>query len=61
MFHTDALSSTDYLDSLELGFQPIEGSQYWVPQFVIEYLNQYFEKELIEYALNNKRIDMKIL
>ncbi|HAT4339443.1 TPA: hypothetical protein I9094_001708 [Clostridium perfringens] len=32
--------STDYVDSLEIGLNPQEGSQYWVAPFITEYINK---------------------
>lgn len=35
----DYIASTDYIDSLEMGFEPEEGSQYWVAPFITEYIS----------------------
>ena len=35
--------STDYIDHLEFGQTPPEGSQYWVAPFVVEFLKSNIE------------------
>lgn len=35
----DYIASTDYIDSLEIGIEPEDGSQYWVAPFISEYIN----------------------
>lgn len=35
----DYIASTDYIDSLEMGLEPEESSQYFVAPFIIEYIN----------------------
>ncbi|MDU6339850.1 MAG: hypothetical protein E6583_00800 [Clostridium sp.] len=35
----DYISATDYVDNLECGYNPIEGSQYWVAPFITEFIN----------------------
>lgn len=34
------ISSTDYIDSLEMGLEPEEGSQYFVAPFIIDYIDK---------------------
>ena len=43
------LRSSDYIDALEMGIDPIEGSQYWVPLVIDEYINERFSTELLTY------------
>lgn len=40
LIRPDYISSTDYVDYLEYGLEPIEGSQYWVAGFVNDYINK---------------------
>ena len=35
-----SISSTDYIDCMECGLTPIEGSQYWVAPFIEEFLKE---------------------
>lgn len=37
------IMSTDYIDHLEFGQTPLEGSQYWVAPFVVEFLKSNIE------------------
>ncbi|HOE67596.1 MAG TPA: hypothetical protein PLO62_13840 [Candidatus Hydrogenedentes bacterium] len=39
------MMSTDYLDSLEYGIEPIEDSQYWVAPFVQEIFDSVLKKD----------------
>ena len=41
--------SSDYLDALEMGMKPQEGSQYWVYPIIVEYMNERFDKKLLQY------------
>ena len=41
--------SSDYLDALEMGMKPQEGSQYWVYPIIVEYMNDRFDKKLLQY------------
>ncbi|EGT3605883.1 hypothetical protein GZ981_000929 [Clostridium perfringens] len=40
LIREDYIMSTDYVDSLEIGLNPQEGSQYWVAPFITEYINK---------------------
>ena len=35
------ISSDDYIDSLDIGEEPVDGSQYWVLPFVNDYITKY--------------------
>ena len=37
------ISSTEYVDSLDLGIELQENSQYWIPPFVIDFLKKNLE------------------
>ena len=54
-----ALSSSDYLDSLEMGEQPIEGSQYYVMPVVTDYMKRNFPSDLVEYIDSNNKYGMR--
>lgn len=45
------LTSSDYIDYLEVMAKPIENSQFWVAPFVVNFLNEYYPK-LIKYLEN---------
>jgi tRNA isopentenyl-2-thiomethyl-A-37 hydroxylase MiaE len=55
------LRSTDYLDALEMNMQPEEGSQYWVLPCVVEYMNDRFNTELLNYIQNNEGNGMRFM
>ena len=55
------LQSSDYLDALEIGMEPIEGSQYWVCPIIAEYMNDRFDKKLLSYIQENEGNGMQIL
>jgi hypothetical protein len=55
------LHSTDYLDALEMNMQPEEGSQYWVLPCVVEYMNNRFDTELLNYIQNNEYNGMRFM
>lgn len=40
LIRDDYIASTDYIDNLEMGLEPEEGSQYWVAPFITEYINE---------------------
>lgn len=54
-----ALSSSDYLDSLEMGEQPIEGSQYYVMPIITDYMKRNFPSDLVEYIDSHNIFGMK--
>lgn len=54
-----ALASSDYLDSLEMGEQPIEGSQYYVMPIITDYMKRNFPSDLVEYINFNNEYGMK--
>ena len=45
LFHINNhyMMSSDYVDALELGFQPEEGSQYWVAPFIQSLFTDYID------------------
>ena len=48
--------STDYIDYLEVGQTPPEGSQYWVAPFVVNFLKnnvEMIDKNCYEYLKDN--------
>lgn len=57
------IMSSDYIDNIELGFEPPDGSQYWVAPFIKEYINiNIFElhPELKSFLHNNNKYGMLI-
>ena len=42
----EQIRSSDYLDALEMGFNPKEGSQYYVAPQINKYIDTYMSKEL---------------
>lgn len=55
------LHSSDYLDALEMGMEPVEGSQYWVCPIIVEYMNDRFDKKLLSYIQEMEGHGMQIL
>ncbi len=53
--------SSDYLDALEMGMKPQEGSQYWVCPIIVEYMNERFDKKLLQYIQNNEGNGMQFM
>ena len=53
--------SSDYLDALEMGMKPQEGSQYWVYPIIVEYMNDRFDKKLLQYIQNNEGNGMQFV
>ncbi|MTI85842.1 MAG: hypothetical protein FH756_18580 [Firmicutes bacterium] len=56
---------SDHIESIELGFEPPEGSQYWVAPFIREYIDGsivklYPEPELKSFLHNNNKYGMII-
>ncbi|MGF7233319.1 hypothetical protein, partial [Arachidicoccus sp.] len=55
--------TTDYLDSLDCGCEPIDGSQYYVAPFVQDFIDlkiANLHPELKQYLIDNNRYSMKI-
>lgn len=46
--------SSDYVDALEIGMEQLEGSQYWASPVIVEYMNDRFDKELLQYIQGNE-------
>lgn len=53
--------SSDYRDALEMDMKPLEGSQYWVCPIIVEYMNDRFDKKLLQYIQDNEGNGMKFL
>ena len=53
--------SSDYLDALEMDMEPQEGSQYWVCPIIVEYMNERFDKKLLQYIQNNEGNGMQFM
>ena len=53
--------SSDYLDALEMGMKPQEGSQYWVCPIIVQYMNDRFDKKLLQYIQNNEGNGMQFM
>ena len=50
------LSSSDYVDYLDMGMDPPENSQYWVASIFYEFLKNEFSPEQIEKIVNPQKI-----
>lgn len=62
MVDATQMHSSDYVDSLEFGEKPIEGSQYWVSPCIVEYMENNFKKihkDLLQYIEDNNEYGMK--
>lgn len=55
------MHSSDYLDAMEMDMQPTEGSQYWVCPCIVEYMNDRFDKKLLNYIQENEKNGMKFM
>ena len=53
--------SSDYLDALEMDMEPQEGSQYWVCPIIVEYMNDRFDKKLLQYIQDNEENGMRFM
>lgn len=53
--------SSDYLDALQMNMKPPEESQYWVCPIIVEYMNERFDKQLLQYIQQNKGHGMQFL
>ncbi|MEA4898472.1 MAG: hypothetical protein VB115_09525 [Christensenellaceae bacterium] len=57
------LMATDFIDALDMGLQPTDGSQYWIMPGIQEFMDQYFPSispELKKYLRANNSYGMKI-
>lgn len=62
MIDATKMHSSDYIDALELGQDPIEGSQYWVSSCIVEYMEESFikiDENLLPYIEANNGYGMK--
>lgn len=55
------MHSSDYLDAMDMGVQPEDGSQYWVCSSIVEYMNRRFDKDLLSYIQKNEKNGMKFM
>jgi len=55
------MHSSDYLDAMDMGIQPKEGSQYWVCPCIVEYMNNRFDEKLLSYIQENEKNGMKFM
>lgn len=53
--------SSNYLDALEMGMKPQEESQYWVCPIIVEYMNERFDKKLLQYIQDNEGNGMQFM
>lgn len=53
--------SSDYFDALEMDMEPQEGSQYWVCPIIVEYMNDRFDKKLLQYIQDNEENGMQFM
>lgn len=63
IINSSLFASSDYIDSLEMGVVPIEGSQYWVIQSINRFVNRMIKKEnknLYSFIKKNQSNPMKI-
>lgn len=44
-----------------MGMKPQEGSQYWVYPIIVEYMNDRFDKKLLQYIQNNEGNGMQFV
>jgi hypothetical protein len=55
------MSSSDYIDCLEMGFPPVDGSQYWVAPYIQEIFDDIVYKErpdVAEFILNSTSMEL---
>ena len=54
------MMSSDYVDALDLGFQPEEGSQYWVAGYVSNVFEKYIltRPEIAEYMRKHSGMNL---
>ena len=54
------MMSSDYVDALDLGFQPEEGSQYWVAGYVSNVFEKYIltRPEIAEYMRTHSGMNL---
>lgn len=58
------MQSADYIDALELGIEPEQGSECWVDPCVVEYMDKYckpMHQGLLQYIEENNGYGMKFL
>ena len=55
------LSSSDYVDYLDMGMTPPENSQYWVAPIFREYIHNQFDKSEIDWLEENNFYGMQII
>ena len=55
------LYSSTNLDALEMEMKPQEGSQYWVCPIIVEYMNDRFDKKLLQYIQDNEGNGMQFM
>jgi hypothetical protein len=60
IMEAEQIRSSDYLDALEMGFNPKEGSQYYVAPQINKYINTYMSKELKKFLIENSSCNMLI-
>ena len=60
IMEAELIRSSDYLDALEMGFNPQEGSQYYVASQINKYINAYMSKELKLFLIENASCNMLI-
>ena len=53
--------SSNYLDALEMGMKPQEESQYWVCPIIVEYMDERFDKKLLQYIQDNEGNGMQFM
>ena len=52
--------SSDYMDYLDVGDAPPEGSQYWVAPCILDYLGENLDTNMLDYIQNNQDVEMKL-
>ncbi|MBR1743321.1 MAG: hypothetical protein IJ733_15905 [Lachnospiraceae bacterium] len=55
------MHSSDYVDALDMGQEPVEDSQYWVCPAIVEYMNTKLDSNLLAYIQDNEQNGMKFL
>lgn len=54
------LRSSDYIDALEVGLKPQEGSQYWVMYSIVNFFANYVDEKIIDYIQEQDSYEMKL-
>lgn len=52
--------SSDYIDYLEVGEVPPEGSQYWVASCILNYFGDNLDTNMLDYIQNNQDVEMRL-